>query len=95
MQIHSNYGKKQLPFVCKQTRGLSDLGVYHMIILAGIISYIIYFIFTISIYNFSIFFSNTKIINTCNTKLKTEKIDCQSYFGVMQGSVMCTLMYTY
>ena len=30
-----------------------------------------------------------------NTKLKTEKIDCQSYFGVMQGAVMHTLMYTY
>ena len=29
-QIRSNYGKKQLPFVCKQTRGLSDLGVYHV-----------------------------------------------------------------
>ena len=49
-QIHSNYGKKQLPFVCKQTRGLSDLGVYHVIILAGIISYINYFIFTLDFY---------------------------------------------
>ena len=93
-QIHSNYGKKQLPFVCKQTLGLSDLGVYHVIILAGIISYINYFIFClISIYRFSVIFSNTKIIN--NTKLKTEKIDCQSYFGVMQGSVMRTLICTY
>ena len=78
-----------------------------MIILAGIISYIdlnylffyfyFYFFFfflgLISIYHFSIIFSNTKIIN--NTKLKTEKIDCQSYFGVMQCSVMRTLMYTY
>ena len=49
-QIHSNYGKKQLPFVCKQTRVLSDLGVYHVIILAGIISSINYFIFTLDFY---------------------------------------------
>ena len=63
-----------------------------LIILAGILSYINYFIFTIDLYHFSIIFSNTKMIN--NTKLKTEKIDCQSYFGVMQGSVICTLMYT-
>ena len=63
-----------------------------MIILAGIISYINYFIFTFDFYHFSIIFSNTKMIN--NTKLKTEKIDCQSYFGVMQGSVVRTLMYT-
>ena len=68
-----------------------------MIILAGIISYIdlffFFFFFLISIYHFSLFFSNTKIID--NTKLKTEKIDCQSYFGVMQYSVMRTLMYTH
>ena len=68
-----------------------------MIILAGMISYIDLNFFIglrlISIYHFSITFSNTKIIN--NTKLKTEKIDCQSYFGVMQCSVMRTLMYTY
>ena len=49
-QIHSSYRKKQLLFVCKQTRGLSDLGVYHVIILAGIISYINYFIFTLDFY---------------------------------------------
>ena len=83
------YGKKQPPFVCKQTHGLPDLGVYHVIILAGIISYINYFIF---IYHFSIIFSNTKMIN--NTKWKTEKIDCQSYSGVMQDSVIHILMYT-
>ena len=47
---HFNYGKKQSPFVCKQTRGLPDLGVYHVIILAGIISYINYFIFTFDFY---------------------------------------------
>ena len=68
-----------------------------MIILAGMISYIDLNFFIvlrlISIYHFSIMFSNTKIIN--NTKLKTENIDCQSYFGVMQCSVMRTLMYTY
>ena len=28
IQIYSNYGKKQIPFVCKHTHGLSDLGVY-------------------------------------------------------------------
>ena len=66
-----------------------------MIILAGIISYIdlnydyYFFLRLISIYHFSIIFSNTKIIN--NTKLKTDKIDCQSYFGVMQSSFMHTL----
>ena len=49
-KIHSNYGKKQLPFTCKQTRGLSDLDIYHEIILAGIISYINYFIFTLDFY---------------------------------------------
>ena len=49
-QLHSNYGKKQPPFVCKQIRGLTELGVYHVIILAGIISYIIYFIFTFDFY---------------------------------------------
>ena len=63
-----------------------------LIILAGILSYINYFIFTFDLYHFSIIFSNTKMIN--NTKLKTEKIDTQSHFGVMQGSVICTLMYT-
>ena len=90
--------RNNFSFVCKQTRGLSDLGVYHVIILAGIISHIdlnflLFFLRFISIYHFSICFSNTKIIN--NTKLKTEKIDCQSYFGAMQCSVMRTLMYTY
>ena len=62
------YGKKQLPVVCKQTRGLSDLGVYHVIILAGIISYIDLFFFLrlVSIYHFSKMFSHTKYIN--NTK---------------------------
>ena len=93
-QIHSNNGKKQLPCVCKQTSGLSDLDVYYVIILAGIISYINYIIFTLAFYlSFFNIFSNTKIINS--TKLKTEKIDCQSYFGDMQGSVMRALMYTY
>ena len=86
-QIHSNYGKKQPPFVCKQTRGLSDLGVYQLIILAGIISYIYYFIFTFDFY--LIIFSNTKMIN--DTKLKTEKTDCHSYFGAMQGSVITVI----
>ena len=38
--------KKQLTFVCKQTRGLSELGFYHVIILAGIISYIDLFFFS-------------------------------------------------
>ena len=47
---HFNYDKKQPPFVCKQTRGLPDLGVYHVIILAGIISYINYFILTFDFY---------------------------------------------
>ena len=104
IQIHSSYGEKQLPFVCKQTRGLSDLGVYHVIILAGLINYIDLFFFfffflrLISIYHFSFtfyFFKHKNYKYNCNTKLKTEKIDCKSYFGVMQCSVMRTLMYTF
>ena len=89
--------------MCKQIRGFSDLGVYYVIILAGIIScidlsffcffFFVFFLLLISVYHFSIIFSNTTIIN--NTKLKTEKIDWQSYFGVMQCSVMRTFMYTY
>ena len=63
---------------------MSDLGVYHVIILAGIISYIdlnyYYFFLTLDFYlSFFNNFSNTKIIN--NTKLKTEKDRLPIIFG--------------
>ena len=85
------YGEKQPPFVCKQTRGFILLAVCQVIILAGIIIYIIIlFLSLISICHLSIT-SNIKKIN--KRKLNREKIDCQSSFGVKQGSVICTVMY--